>query len=153
MGCDIHSFIEVFEAGEWNYYGENFTDGRSYGIFGFLADVRNYSEVPVLSPRKGFPKDICPFTEQQFADGEIHSKSYLTLKELLDFDYDQEFEDVRCTVQASKNCWSGAGKSKPGQGKKTTVREFLGGWFFRELENMKNVGPPDKVRMVFGFDS
>lgn len=56
MGCDIESFAEVKnQKGEWikikkkvfkSDFGGKTSQPfawRSYGIFGFLADVRNYS--------------------------------------------------------------------------------------------------------------
>jgi hypothetical protein len=66
MGCDIHSAVEIKREGKWEKVGDIFPledfmkeyhnkefgsepfDWRSYGMFGFLANVRNYSHVPCI---------------------------------------------------------------------------------------------------------
>lgn len=67
MGCDIHSHVESQnENGSWERViweqQEEFDAGpfdwRSYGLFGFLADVRNYSAVPPLADQRGLPEDV-----------------------------------------------------------------------------------------------
>lgn len=82
-----------------------------------------------------------------------HSFSWLSLKELLDFNYDQTFEDRRVTVQTGPRSWNGAGEAEPGGGEQTTFREFLGEAFFSQLEILKTYGEPENVRVVFGFDN
>lgn len=116
MGCDIHPFVEVqLEEGSWdlvlkpelteygftnNYY---FSRMRNYDLFGVLADVRNgtYGEefVPIAEPR-GLPDDIScdvkAISEDWGIDG--HSHSYLTLKELLDYDWNREILHTACVA-------------------------------------------------------
>lgn len=178
MGCDIHPILEVRHSdGKWhkvesydipgfNFYEDwdtekqysNFPlNWRSYGMFGFLADVRNYSQVPPLSEPRGLPSNSvwldqvteetkgCSVEEsnrQYVLEGGCHSHSWLTLQELLDFNYDRMFEDRRVTKQAD-----------PGEGNMITFREFLGPTFFEHLEAMKTYGTPEDVRLVFWFDS
>jgi hypothetical protein len=171
MGCDIHTAVEVRRDGEWHWDGravfpsaydegkfvrEPF-DWRNYGMFGFLANVRNYSRVPPISEDRGLPADLSPeLSDQDGADvtwlGD-HSFSWLSLAELQAFDYDQSFEDRRCTVQTGPRSWDGAGLAKEGEGEATTFREFLGESFFKHLEILKTFGAADDVRVVFGFDS
>lgn len=154
MGCDIHSAVEIRRDGQWHWdasakfndildhpTNEPF-DWRNYGMFGFLADVRNYSHVPPLSESRGLPYNLSPELTSQ--DGGVtwlgdHSFSWLSLSELLDFDYDRPFEDRRITTV--------------GGGSMTTFREFLGQSFFNELEILKTYGSPEDIRIVFGFDS
>lgn len=72
-------------------------DDRNYNLFAILADVRNgFDFVPISEPR-GLPDDLSPEV-QKIADGMDdeesndvslgdHSQSWLTLKELLDYDW------------------------------------------------------------------
>jgi hypothetical protein len=98
------------EEFDWNCYyirkyHQNWYNGRNYNLFAMLADVRNgrgFAGVqtgagfnPIAEPR-GLPDDVTPghYDEEvedfvggfNFGD---HSFSHLTLKELLDYDWDQ----------------------------------------------------------------
>lgn len=162
MGCDIHSKVQVRNDGVWKtveerlfpmafeWDGHTHTnepfDWRSYGMFGFLADVRNYSHVPPISQPRGLPPEAGSNDYYEFGD---HSFSWLGLDELLAFDYDATFEDRRCMRDGD-----GAADSGVGNGVQTTFREFLGPHFFRDIEIMRGLASsPDDVRIVFGFDS
>ena len=77
MGCDIFSWVEVYDAGssrwiaarnvfpaddvERQLYDRPFYSApfrrRMYGLFGFLAGVRNYAGCEVLSQPRGLPAD------------------------------------------------------------------------------------------------
>lgn len=138
MGCDIHSYAEKKDdSGRFQRVPvlEPF-ENRSYGTFGFLADVRNYSAVPPIAPRKGFPDDASAAVKEEYESWgmDAHSASWLSLQELLAFNYDAEMEDRR----------------EPGQGKKQTFREFLGPYFFEDIEKLKAAGAD---RVVFWFDN
>lgn len=76
-----------------------------------------------------------------------HSFSWLSLEELLSFNYDVLIEDKRATVKLYNNSWTGVGRSG---GEVTTYREFLGSGFFKDLEELQKSGAE---RIVFGFDS
>jgi hypothetical protein len=176
MGCDIHSFAEVKKNGKWDLVGDVFpyneteqeiykkTHGsepfrwRSYGMFGFLADVRNYSNVPTISEaRHSIPEDASSVVKDEWEDGMdfYHTATWLTLKQLVEFNYDQVFWDRRITKQLSVNCWTGAGhaEDEETEGRHLTIREFLGPQFFRDLDILKSLGDPDNVRIVFWFDN
>jgi hypothetical protein len=171
MGCDIHTAVEVKNGDGWHWdrsekfpdvYREGkFTDEpfdwRSYGMFGFLANVRNYSQVPTIVEDRGLPDDLSPELADQDDDDARwlgnHSFSYLTLRELLDYDYDQVFWDRRITRQEAPNYWNGAALANEGEGQHLTIREFLGDGFFGQIEILKTYGEPDDVRVVFGFDN
>jgi len=150
MGCDIHSRAEKCVNGKWLVIpGFEPFDWRSYGMYGFLADVRNYSAVPPLSQPRGLPNDAPPDEEEGIWLGD-HSFSRLSLKELTAFNYDQPLEDRRYTRQEAPNYFNGAATAEPGNGKMTTYREFLGEAFFKDLQRLREMGAE---RVVFGFDS
>lgn len=141
MGCDIHiraqdeNFRDIGEVNLW----------RCYGIFGFLADVRNYSGITPLSKPRGLPDGMKE--DDRF---DYHSHSWLSVKELVDFNYDAMTEDRRCTRQTAPNCYDGGCTCEPGEGKKTTYREFLGEGFFDFLKELQDM---TAARIVFWFDS
>lgn len=95
-----NEFCEAWQCGDYfylnPYYGfENekkynkseFCEGRNYSRFATLANVRNYGDTPYISEPRGLPSDV---TSEVKADSDAwgcdgHSHSYLTLKELIDF--------------------------------------------------------------------
>lgn len=173
MGCDIHSFAEVRKNGKWekvgevfplddwdkNYFKKDFGDRpinwRDYSLYGWLADVRNYSCVPAISQPRGIPDDVSPEVAQENNDwaDDGHSHSWLSLAELLTVDYEQVFWDRRVTRQEAPNFWNGAALANEGEGKHITLREHLSEGYFRVLETLKTLGSPDDVRIVFWFDN
>lgn len=111
MGCDIHMYVEykkkVNDNDVWvdgDYYKFNpyhKTDkeepkldrmelygGRNYSLFSTLAGVRDYTDkmIPVSEP-KGKPDDCNENIVSEFEtwDGDGHSYSWLTLKEIKDY--------------------------------------------------------------------
>lgn len=117
MGCDIHIYTEGKLDGKWThldeltsvdeYEGEppykNYSEiynSRSYNLFSILADVRNgYGFAgfttgegfsPISKP-KGLPEDVTESVKEKSDswDCDGHSHSYLSLKELLDYDWEQ----------------------------------------------------------------
>jgi hypothetical protein len=181
MGADIHLFTEVRKNGKWQKADIDEAFGwRSYGLFGFFADVRNYSHVPQLADPKGLPNDSeylnTPLDEPQryiyggydngtayTKKGEIecdmnyHSLSWFTLKELMDFDYDQTFEDrrtIKTTVYSNgSKLIDGRAEVEPGQGTKITFREFLGSHYFDQITDLQSLGQPEDIRIIFWFDN
>ena len=155
MGCDIHIVAERFVDGKYEAVKDvAFAEGvapfdwRSYGMFGFLADVRNYSDVTPIAAQRGLPHELS-IEAQHFVDGGYHSHSWLSVEELRRFDYDAEMEDRRVCRQLGPNLWSGACTADPREGCATTYREFLGEAFLRDLERLVACGA---VRVVFCFD-
>lgn len=179
MGCDIHSLPidasgNAIAGGVWadgktknpdhswlSNEGEPF-GSRHYGVFGFLAGVRNYSGVtPVAEPR-GLPTDLVGFT----SDGEAidewsedwlggHSFSWLAVTELLAFPYDKTIVDRRGTEHYFRTDGSYSGSNggitlPENVGKAMTWREFLGDSFFEDLNELQRIGAD---RVVFGFDN
>lgn len=108
MGCDIHIYTEVKRKDTWNhadyfrrnrYYNEgnlsepefvvsSIYDGRNYRLFAVLANVRNYDNLNMaISPPKGLPENVCPYIKKKsdYWEGDGHSHSYFNLKELKDY--------------------------------------------------------------------
>jgi hypothetical protein len=138
---------------DWaQYYGTKGHEafyGRDYSLFAFLAGVRNYAECTPICPQKDLPRDIVDgayidpkygFDYHYVIDGKPtyigdHSYSWLTLRELLNFNYDQWFSDEREKMYR-------------------TYRDFLAGSdLWRVIDVMKGLGEPENVRVVFGFDN
>ena len=149
---------------------------RSYSVFAFLAGVRNYDHCEPLSEPKGLPKDSeylnspskhqgmrSYWTEEPVKietnlddidnDWNYHSKSYLTLKELTNFDYEKTFWNRRVSKQVSVNVWNGAALAEEGEGEIISYRDNLGQSFFDVIKALKELGKPDNVRVVFWFDN
>jgi hypothetical protein len=86
---------------------KRFYGGRNYYLFGILAGVR-YDRIEPISEPRGVPNDISEAYKEQLNqwEGDAHSKSYLTLKELLDVDwskYETEYiSDFLTTIERMK---------------------------------------------------
>jgi hypothetical protein len=153
MGCDIHTHAERKVDGKYEAIKDLHPfDWRSYAMFGWFADVRNYSDVPPLSDERGLPDDVSDSvrTEHMGWGGDAHTASWMSVEELTAFNYDQPVEDRRVMVQLAENVVSGAGTSDHGGGEMTTYREFLGPAFFRDLDALVSAGAD---RIVFWFDN
>lgn len=167
MGCDIHTYVEQRESDgwvrvEWNggidRYGYTVTepfDWRDYGMYGWLADVRNSSAVPPISQPRGLPDDVSAQVRLHHEEWgwDAHSASWLTVDELLAFDYEATFEDRRYRKQVGPKSWDGAATAEPGDGKSTTYREFLGSQFFDDLAGLNTLNKVKPTRVVFWFDN
>lgn len=155
MGCDIHIWAERKTADGYEPITDvQFAEGsapfdwRSYGMYGFLADIRNYSAIQPIAERRGFPEDASHDAAEDYHDYwgvDAHSPSWLTVQELTAFDYDQPLEDRR--VMRNNN---GGSTCDPGEGEMTTYRAFLGVQFFADLEKLAACGAD---RVVFWFDN
>jgi hypothetical protein len=153
MGCDIHAYAEKRdESGKWVMVKRDVFDFRSYGTFAFLAGVRNYSAVTPIAPPRGFPTTACVEVAGCFESWGCgaHTPSWLTIKELSEFDYSAQMEDRRYTKQTGPNSWTGAATCEPGQGERMTWGEFLGSDFTGEVEELARLGAE---RVVFWFDN
>ena len=148
MGCDIHTFAQKRENGVWVDIPEVGFADRNYGAFAFLAGVRNYAGITPIVSQRGLPDDF-EGDEGDRWPGD-HSFSWLSLDELLAFDYEAMMEDRRVTRRLPSGIISGGETCEPGQGVAQTYREFLGPWFFKDLAAMQAAGAE---RIVFGFDS
>lgn len=154
MGCDIHAFLEVKLYDKWTFV-EEVLDCRNYGLFGFLAGVRNYSHVPQIGATPGIPDDISiPLQDDIYENvGDCHSPHYIDVEKLLNFDYSQTFEDRRIGKQITPNFWSGSEDSGLGNGEIISYKEFLGEWYFDELDDIRKNSEGAEARIVFWFDN
>lgn len=154
MGCDIHSHAERRNAdGKWEDMPDlSPFDWRNYGLYAFLADVRNYSKVAPIAERRGIPGDASAGVRGHHESWELdaHSSSWLSLSELEAFNYDASMEDRRVGRQVSANFYDGSWTAPEGEGHATTYREFLGEGYFDELARLKAAGAE---RIVFWFDN
>jgi len=117
MGCDIHLYQEQKIDGQWkstDVWSDKYKEGRlsvayddmayhdrNYNLFAILADVRNgrgFAGVntgtgfnPIAQP-KGLPDDISEqvHAEAVYWHGDGHSHSWLTMREILDYDWNQK---------------------------------------------------------------
>lgn len=156
MGCDIHTVAQKRVDNAWVDVEGAFAEGpapfewRTYGMFGFLADVRNYSAVPPIAPRRGLPDDFGRSGDDLLYWQALHSHSWLSVQELAAFDYDQPVEDRRVTGMLRNGVTSGACTAPIGDGQTMTWREFLGQEFLSDLAELQRIGAE---RIVFAFDS
>lgn len=103
MGCDIHLFVERKEGIEWDkceWIGCGFPIpiNRNYSLFSILANVRNNDKnpfYPIEDPR-GLPDDLSDelknviLKDRFCSKSDGHDHSWLTLKEILGFDWDSK---------------------------------------------------------------
>ncbi|MEC0035902.1 hypothetical protein P4L29_15740 [Bacillus cereus] len=75
-------------------YDDHIYKGRNYYLFATLANVRNGKGFTPISEPKGLPVDVSPEMKKisDYWDRDGHSHSYLTLKELLSFNWDEVIE-------------------------------------------------------------
>lgn len=156
MACDINTFVEIKKGDKWDrsfddvfklpYWPAKIQkrthtstpfDWKDYGMYGFFADVRNNSEVPPLSSPKGIPEG-CTALSDDIDNVDYYSWTWLSLKELGEFDYDKTFED-------RQDCEPGV------KGVVVSFRSFLGQDFFSDIEALKLLGKPDQVRVIIWF--
>lgn len=106
MGCDIHAVFEKYVDGNWVQFGDDdsMCIGRNYFLFSILADVRNYSDIVPISKPKGFPENYDGYLVEHWEyDG--HSRSWLTLQEILSYDWTKKIYNVEYTNDFSSLNW------------------------------------------------
>lgn len=111
MGTDIHMYAEKKVNGKWEMIRKSFmnldydekkkdfvhtlTDevyvDRNYSLFTVLAGVRDKFECDPIAYCRGLPEDISEETKRFVnEDGYLHDVNYITLTELLEFDWEKE---------------------------------------------------------------
>lgn len=155
MGRDIHIIYQKKTEDGWREieFKHEYNDGpltdRVYKTFAFLAGVRNYSNIRPISRPRGLPED-CPKDFKEEADDYGHTPSWLTIQELLEYDYNQEVEDLRLGKQVAPNIYDGDWCCEPGQGQKMPLACYLGLHYFKELLELYRAGVD---RIIFCFDN
>lgn len=177
MGTDIYLHVEHRTDDGWEYCGKlDDLEVRHYAFFAILADVRNpiRSTEPFahISSRRGFPDDMCKEIQ---SDGLLmtgHDPGWVSLRELLDFDWDgrtimrsavvppeaaEAFGDGKQNFPRDRlppNCWFAESGPGPRVTWIETYREAVGEKFLKELTGaLAKFGSPDDVRIIFSFDS
>lgn len=104
-------------------YDDEYYNGRNYKLFAMLANVRNGvgfagidtgNAVNPISEPKGLPEDVSDVIEKcsEYWGSDGHSHSYLTVKELMEYDWTQT-ATYRGTVSAWEYVkWSSWGKER-----------------------------------------
>lgn len=130
-GSEGRYYGRSWQAQSENYFG---FDDRDYVVFGVLAGVRGW-EGPQVSEARGLPEDVSLELAREFVEGEYHSCSWLTVDELVAFDWDQPV---------------GPGYGwPPDEPLRGICSRFLDGPVRRLREAPEAAG----ARVVFGFDS
>jgi len=185
MGTDIHIVAEFYKNDCWHLAELELTHDRNYRAFAILADVRNgygfagFSTGDVLTPisePRGLPDDMSPElraklepktdAEDNAVDGLYlgdHSFSWVTLKELLDYDLDvpvtvggyvtEETARRYRETGETPNTWA-AWTPQPGFERiewQKPIRQ-MASLIPRLIEEISILGDPQNVRLVFGFD-
>ena len=139
MGTDIHVVIErrnktykdrwvKFEDSEIPEDIDLDLEHRNYMLFSIFAGVRNFRNgVTPISEPKGIPEDSSKeykrLTRNYGEDG--HSHSYLTVREILDYEHWSNVDLIRSTLH------------------------FTSTW----LPGICSLGKPEDMRICFFFDS
>lgn len=129
MGCDIHATFEKRVDGIWTAVkGPHVPE--NYALYSILANVRQDKHepiVPICMP-KGIPEGASSeYLREVHTLKESHSHSWLTLAELLTYD------------------WSVGMEFQHGRG----IPDFVE----ITMAEMKTLGRPDDIRMCFFFDN
>lgn len=161
MGTDIKTWAvdkdgnDITNQGNWGEtYGWQHThpfDWRSYAMFGWLADVRNYSEFKPIAKLRDLseaPKWLSNDENGDWWDCS-YGNSWVSVSELVSYDYDAPVEDRRVTRRLPSGVLSGGCTCDEGGGEMTTMREVLGKEFFDNVEELVRIGAD---RVYFCFD-
>lgn len=180
MSIGLDCFIEVKnkETGKWEEHQLVFRDPLAYhyAIFSydaltFLTGRKNDACMPWIGEEiadRGWPTDSDWLNEsngqqgwfeetvlQSLYNDNDHSRSFVTLKELLDFDYDQPFLN---RTNPDFHMGSGTGiprderRSLPeAEGYPDTVRNALCPSFFNALDYLKTLGDPQHIRVIYNL--
>lgn len=101
-----------------------------------------------IASRRGLPEDVSDEVRCEAEDEDFYSPSWVSLDELLAFDYDATFEDRR-----TGNGGHQFGDTFPaGMGTIRPYREIFCDAYWNELEAMKALGEVTDTRIVFWFD-
>jgi hypothetical protein len=176
MGTDIYLHAERMVGIGWEYCGElEDMEIRNYEFFAILANVRNpiRSKQPYnfISLPRGFPGDMSQELRKDSLLLGGHDPGWITLRELLDFDWDGKTMLRSAIVDPAYAHLFGDGNQKfpkeitgayglahAGLGPRVTwiatYREAAGRGFLKGLlDKLKQFGRPDDVRIIFSFDS
>lgn len=121
-------FVEVKRNGKWESvdtwekddsgkdfvkFDEQMFIGRNYNLFGILANVRNENHLTPISLPKGLPCNLSARVKKMAHDDleYTHDHSYLTLQELLKYDWNRKATDYGYLSKDEYKKWDG--KTEP----------------------------------------
>jgi len=117
MGCDIHGNIEIrpydWDENEWYCVADiSFIIERNYDLFSVLAGVRQFVDIKPITKCKGIPKNASLKTLEHYEywAGDGHSATFMTLKDIKEYDYNSGGLDEREIIMDSDEF---SMKSKP----------------------------------------
>jgi len=178
MGATLNAIAEVFDGNQW-YHNEQLVFGdaewltaspfefRNYAMFSFLGWHYNLNGIPSLSFQGGIPTDSVflntkikneeiTLRQDILSDSSNYDHACYTLAQLLDFDYNSSFEDLRTTevfIEEDEYVKTNSGHVvEKGFGKQKTFKDVLGESYFRDLKILKTLGRPEDVRVIIWFD-
>ena len=152
MSCDIYAYAERrSEDGSFELVSNarpfNF---QNYALFGWLAGVRNYAGLTVISAPRSLPCDASDAVRAEFdhLSSDAHDASWLAIDELLKFSYEQPAEDRRVMRELAPEVFDRGCTAPPGQGTMTTYRRLFTDDFFDSPAMLKATS---SHRVVFWF--
>lgn len=124
----------------------DFAYSQDYAFYAFLGwDLRNYAAIPALGAHREPTKEE---KEQLHLHADYDDYLLIPVQSLLDFDWDQEVEDRRCSIHTGPNSYSGASTCPPGEGIKDTYKNMFR-WFYERLYYLKEC---DATYLLCMFD-
>lgn len=161
MGIDIHGYVEIKRGDAWECVKEEWPcDGwRNYLAFHFIGHRHSgYGGFPRIAEPRGLPPDLSPkvhAASEEWQDAYFYP-SWLTLNELLNYDYDQVVSRQRVitVIEDGEPYYYAPETEAEGEWKDFTLEEELSGF----PENLKYLHEefstlsPENVRFVFWFD-
>ncbi len=115
-----------------------FTD-RNYDLFAILANQWNLVNMPYILEPRGLPEDVSKEIRLQIKYSELHSTTWFTAKELLEFNWKQVFEyDV--TMDGQK-------------GIETVNFKEIGSEFLHVIKRLAGSENPSEIRLIIAFDN
>lgn len=173
MGCDIHEYYEIRRNGVWEpadlhpvpdtsgmsleeedrifeaHWGHPLDLDRDYDLFALLAGVRNSIEIEPITTPRGLPDDLSAALQAIWTEVEVwcHHPSWLTLDELLRFDWDQPLRDLDLSEVGVKRRLDREVRTYRDLGQAT-------GLLSRVVPYLQTqVADPADLRLVFWFDN
>lgn len=94
---------------------EEFYIGRNYHLFATLAGVRDYGNTTPIAEPRGIPDDVSPEIAVAATSygGDGHSHSYLTVKEIEDFDWGSKCTKTGIVSEEVYKEWKAGGEPYP----------------------------------------
>ena len=148
MGRNLFAFPERLVDGQYETdEHDRFFDWRQHDLWSFLSGIESPTGIPAIAETRGIPPDGLRFepfiSEGIFSD--MDHMSWLSVQELLAFDYDQTFVGTfRIIVDDDDGHFDYV--PDPEAATEMTIRRFLGQGFFDELARLAASGAD---RIVF----